>query len=452
MGIGCAGGGAPVGGGGGNNGGGGNGGGTGRVAANPVGLDDKPGYFDLYLLPGQGRAAGDMWANLHIFRLLQFGTNISAELDLPTDMKIQLNRFSIQNRGFNSEPSNAFGPYPNSKTYDTFDFGFGDNQPGGSIQGIEVEDDLGNINQVTVSPAQETMINEFEASAFRGRTSAFQLYINDSMIVFDTPNTAHLDVPAFLAANRSPETGKVRSFLADHLRFDISAIPQAKRPTMPAPLQFPPEESTARSVFFSGDCYAIGDLNPRGVNGSNGLFVFLPPGVNFFEGFYRPQDPTTLVKTYELKQADPSVIGQIRLISALKGTYKDFHEGLTNLHSTEFILLPKTGDGPKQDCVVLSLNGQSIQDMWFGTVDYSGSGSPTFRIYPIKNLYPASTVGEIRGTLPVNNLEGRGGATVSNSGVSSKWWQDVRYGQYKFNTSAPAGLTQTGDFVVYRAP
>lgn len=444
--------------GGGSGGGSGGGGGTtGRVAANPVGLDEKPGYVDMYILPGQGRAPGSIWANFHIFRLIDFATGNAAELDLPNDMKVQLDQFNIQNRGFSTEPSGAVGPYPNSKSYDTLDIVFGDYVPGGSVQGFQLEDDFGGISNLTANPSQETMIGEIEATAYRGRTTSFQLYINDSMVVQDGGGSAHLDVPAFLAANRNPATNKVRAFLADQLRFDISALPQAKRPVMPAgQTQFLPEESTARAVFLNGDCYAIGDLNPRGVNGSNGLFLYLPPngGANFFEGFYRPQDPTTLLKTYELKQADPSVIGQIRLISALKGTYKNFNEAFTNIHTTEFVLLPKTGDGAKQDIVVVTWNGSSITDMWFGTADFGGAAgsSPTFRIYPIKNLYPASTANEIRGTLPVNALEGRAGATVTNNGPSSKWWQNVRYGQFKFNTTAPTGLPQSGDFVVYRAP
>jgi len=259
-------------------------------------------------------------------------------------------------------------------------------------------------------------------------------------------SSATLNTDEFLLQNRNPETGKLRGQLADYIRFDISNVPN--RPLMPSPLQFPPEESRASTVFASGDNWAIGDKNPRGVNGSNGLFVYLTQS-SFFEGFYRPMDPTTQVRSYELKQADPSYVGpDIRLITALKGPYREIDQVFTNLHDVEFILMPKSGDGPKQDVVVLRRNGTTIVDMWFGTVDYNTGGSPSFRIYPIRNLYPASTAGEIRGTLPANDLIGAGNANVSIG--QNNFWQQVRGGTFKFNATPPSGLPASGDFVVFR--
>jgi hypothetical protein len=392
----------------------------------------------VYLLPGQGRAPGSITAQIHVIRFLSNLGEV-AEDPLPVDINLKLDGFNIQNRGFGTDdPQNPNPPFPPSRTFQTLDLTF---------TRFLVEDDFGNQNTFQAAPFQETFLDEGEFTAYRGRTTAMQFYINDSMMIVDNVNgSVGMDRAAFLAANRNPETGKMRGFLSDYLQFDISAVPN--RPLMPSPLQFPPQESRAGKVFATGDSFAIGDKDPRGVNGSNGLFVYLTPS-SFFEGFYRPQDPTTQVKSYELKQADPTVVGpELRLITALKGKYRDYTEVFSNLHDTEFILLPKSGDGPKQDCIVLKRAGGTINNMWFGTVDYSGSGSPTFRIYPIKNLYPASTAGEIRGTLPANDLVGANGQTVSIG--SANYWRNVRYGSYKFNSTPPSGLTSTGDFVVFR--
>lgn len=411
---------------------------TGRDAAT-VNLDPSvPGFFDVYLLPGQGRAPGSITARIHVIRFISDLGEI-AEDPLPIDINLKLDGFNIQNRGFNTDDlQNPGPPYPVSRTFDTLDLTF---------TGFQIEDDFGNQQDVPASPFQETFLDSGEFTAYRGRTTAMQFYMNDSMIDLSTqgPLTASLNRALFLDANRNPETGKMRGFLSDYLQFDISAVPN--RPTMPSPLQFPPQESRASKVFATGDSFAIGDKDPRGVNGSNGLFVYLTPS-SFFEGFYRPQDATTQVKSYELKQADPTVVGELRLITALKGKYRDYTEVFTNLHDTEFILLPKSGDGPKQDAIVLKRSGGTIVNMWFGTVDFSGSGSPTFRIYPIKNLYPASTAGEIRGTLPANDLVGVGEQSVSIG--TANYWRNVRYGTFKFDSTAPSGLTKTGDFVVFR--
>lgn len=393
--------------------------------------------------------------NIHVLRFTS-PLGESAEQESPTDIHLKLDGFNIQNRTFGSDGRAVGPPWPNSRNFTDFELQYGDfaptdngnpNTPDDDLQGFRIEDDFGGVNDVPAFPFLEKFLDSGEFTTYRGRTTSVQFYINDAMIDVDpVTGYASLNRQAFLDANANPETGKMRGFLNDYLEFDISAVPN--RPQMPAPLQFPPQESRASRVFFSGDGYAIGDKDARGVNGSNGLFVYLTPS-SFFEGFYRVQDPTTNLKTFELKQADPTYIGpDIRLITALKGVYRTHTEVLSNLHDVEFILLPKSGDGPKQDVVVIKRNGGTIADMWFGTADFSGSGSPTFRIYPIRNLYPASTSGEIRGTFPANQLDGVGGGTVSSG--TTNYWRDIRYGQYRFDSTIPSGLSKTGDFVVFR--
>ncbi|MEQ1933122.1 MAG: hypothetical protein ABL962_04490, partial [Fimbriimonadaceae bacterium] len=91
----------------------------------------------------------------------------------------------------------------------------------------------------------------------------------------------------------------------------------------------------------------------------------------------------------------------------------------------------------------------AIVDMWFGTADFSPSAGPTFKVYPIKNLYPASVAGEIRGTLSRADLIGPLGAPVDTG--AANWQRAVRGGKFKFN-GTPSGIPKlAGDFTVFRA-
>ncbi len=431
--LGCAGGGVSGGGTGGTGGTGTTGlTGGGRESAT-VNLPDVPGYIDVYLLPGQGRVPGSITAQIDVIRWLS-ALGEQAEAALAPDIFLKTDGENIQGRGINSDTGVPNPPYPDSKTFNTLQV---------TIPQFFVEDVVGNQNAVGGTSA--SFIDNCEVTAYRGRTVGVQLFMNDSMFT-QVGNNMVWDTNAFLTQNSSLATGgKIRGFLSDYLTFDISGVPN--KPTMPAGLQFSPESAQANRVWFSGDAYAIGDRNARAVSGSNGLFVFLTPSA-YIEGFFRPMDATTRVKSYELKQASPQVIGEIRLITALKGVYRDYSEVLSNLHDFEFILIPKSGDGLKQDIVILKRSAGAIVDMWFGTADFAPSAGPTFRVYPIKNLYPASTVGELRGTLPRADLIGVGGVPINPS--APNWQRAVRGGKFKFN-GTPAGISKfSGDFTTLR--
>jgi hypothetical protein len=399
-----------------------------------VNLPDVPGYIDVYLLPGQGRAPGSITAQIDVIRWLS-ALGEQAEAALAPDIFLKTDGENIQGRGINAGDGIPNPPYPDSKTFNTLQV---------TIPNFFVEDTQG--GQQRVNGTSATFNDNCEVTAYRGRSTGVQLYMNDAMFTLGANNTMVWDTTAFLAQNSSVATGgKIRGFLSDYLSFDISAVPN--KPTMPAGLQFAPESSQANRVWFSGDAYAIGDRNPRTVAGSNGLFVFLTPSA-YIEGFYRPMDTTTRVKSYELKQASPQVIGEIRLITALKGIYRDYTEVLSNLHDFEFILIPKSGDGTKQDIVIMKRSAGVIVDMWFGTADFAPSAGPTFRVYPIKNLYPASTVGEIRGVLPRGDLIGANGAPVDTN--AANWWRAIRGGKFKFS-GTPSGISKlNGDFTTFR--
>jgi hypothetical protein len=431
--VGCAGGGAPAPAGGGGGGGGGGGAGGSRVNLNGASGTIPPGLLDVYLLPGQSRAPGSKTVDIDVMRFLAGSTQ--AEDALAGPIRLKLDAFNVQSRAINTDNGQSLGSRPSSITFDSLEMSF---------QQMFREDDGG--NQVSFAGQSLAFPGNFQVTTFPGRVTAVQLFMNDAM-VDETTNAGgnvtglNFNEAAFIAANTNPETGKITGFLSDYVAFDLSAIPPSARPTM---LSDGGAGRPASFVYLSGDSYALSEKDPKGVNGSNGVFEVLTK-FGTFEGFFRPMDATTQRKTYELKQADPSVVPDLRLITALKGIYRDSSEVLANLGTFEFITLPKSTDGPRQEIAVFTRTGTSITAMWFGTADFA---TKTFRVYPIRNVQPASTVGELRGTF--SNFLDKNGAVV-NTGAAN-WWRAVRSGTYTFNAGAtgiPAGNV-TGRFLVFR--
>lgn len=415
-----------------NGGGGGGGGGRDVSTVNLVASSTiPPGLIDMYILPGQGRAPGSKTATIHTTDFFNdSGATTRFSGQLPPDTLIVLDQFNVYNRPISENNGAPQITYPPSVLFDSLDIEFKE---------MTEEDDFGGI---TTSPTEFDKISHgFLLTTLRGRVSALQLKMHDAMFVNSAgPGTLDFDVNRFIFENTNPETGKITSFFSDLVDFDISAVPN--KPKLESPSV---AGQDAFHVYLGGDFYALSQKNAKGVAGSAGEFEILTK-FGTFEGFFRPQDSTTLLKTYELKQADPSQIPPLRLITALKGKYRSVNEVTSNLKDFEFITFPKTGDGAKQEITVLQRTGGTITNMWFGTADYS---TKTFRVYPIKNLQPASTAGELRGNL-VGFADTNGNA-VASSGAN--WWQNVREGTFAF-TGAPAGIpaaNRTGRFLVFRA-
>ncbi len=439
--VGCAGGGEPAANGGG--GGGGGGGGTGRVGStvNLLGQNGvvPPGLVDVYLLPGQGRNPGDKTVSISLVRLLN-GTASGDFSDNQSPIIMPMDLFNVQ-----SVPINAGVQGPQAVSVNLTDLQFG-------LDWISREDDFGNQTRFNadgtggaIRGSTINILGSLGVTAFPGRISALQLNMNGSMVdetVNGSGTVTRLDFNenTFTNANINPSTGKINSFLSDYMEFDISAV--AGKPTLMSPSV---AGLPAQRVFISGDSYALSVKDPVNVNGSAGVFEVLTK-FGTFEGFFRAASPTTQLKTYELKQADPSQVPALRLITALKGIYRDFTEVISNASNFEFITFPKTGDGTKQEIAIVSRTGSTISNMWFGTADFL---TKKFRVYPIKNVQPASTANEVTGTLS-------GFANASNSLINTggaNWWQSVRYGNYSFDT-APAGVPadkRSGSFLVFRS-
>lgn len=432
--VGCAGGGEPAAPG----GGGGGGGGGGITPGSRVNLSGAsgtipPGLIDVYLLPGQSRVPGSKVVDLDVMRFI--GGTRQAEEPLAGVIRLKLDAFNVQSRAINTDDGQSLGNRPSSITFTDLRMDF---------QQRFRENDAGTL--VAFGSQFMEYTDDFQITTFPGRVTAVQLFMNDAMME-ETTNAGgfvtglNFNESAFVAANTNPETGKITGFLSDYVAFDISGLPAAARPTM---LSEGGAGRPASMLFMSGDSFALGEKDPRGVNGSQGVFEVLTK-FGTFEGFFRPIDATTQRKTYELKQADPSVVPDLRLITALKGIYREYSEVLAQMTDFEFITFPKSTDGSRQDIAIVQRAGNNITNMWFGTADYA---TRTFRVYPVRNVQPASTANELRGSF--SNFRDKNGQLVAPSGAN--WWQSVRTGTYTFNVGT-AGIPATnasGRFLVFR--
>jgi hypothetical protein len=288
----------------------------------------------------------------------------------------------------------------------------------------------------------------------RGRHTNVLMKINDGMftqsgnnIVFDEELFYILNKGTTLVENGGSD--KVRGIFSDLISFDISAV--AKKPLIDryGLLTTTPQSQFASRVYFSGDMTALSDKDPFVPGGNKGV-MFVPVGTGGIEGFFRPEDPTTQVKQYELQAQDPHSFDP-KLVPVLRSIYRDFREVLSNLKPFNMITIPKNGDGTEQQVVAFTWDGSQVTDMWFGKVDYSGAGNPTFRLYPIEDLGladPAPTR-ESGGTFSRSKMIDKFGVAVDTN--QTNWWQNVRGGDFTFTYNKPAKVpSANGQFTVYR--
>jgi hypothetical protein len=365
------------------------------------------------------------------------GEPIDRELKLPAEKQIKLNGFEAQAVSFPID----MGPETavlNSRSSDDYVL---------QVENLYVIDESDNKNPAPKADDSEPlMVDEFtdemSFSLFPGRHTALQILLNDAMLTHDTINVTY-DRDLFRSSNINPMSGKFQAFLSDYVMFDISAV--ASRPLLSSDVV---AGKPASRVFVSGDNYALSVFKPYDPTSSNpsiGVFETLTP-FGHIQGIFRPLQATVNLKTYELQQADPRDFdfdGPLHLITALKGYYRDYNEVLADMGSTEMILFPKTGDGPKQELVVIirdtTRTDAPIVDMYFGEVDFSvkvgKKFEPRFKFWPISQLSPASIANQTEGV--IETLTDSRGLTVDTT--AENWWQNVRAGSFRV-TSAAIGL------------
>ena len=436
--VGCAGSGVP-----GDGGGGGGGGGViddGRSVANVNLPPTVAPQIDVYFLPGQGRAVGDLSA--YIRRVYFDDTNGErAEDPLFGGINLLLNGFNAQNKSINAPLQ--YGE--NSRNFTTYQL---------EVEELRViSDDAGNYvsyrgnnNQPLLSGTTSRFTDALSLTAFAGRSTTLQIYLNDAMLGFDGTEPTW-DRASFLSSNTNPTTGKITGFLSDYVAFDISKV--ANRPTMQSPDAV---GQAASLVYFSGDQIALSQA-PAANPTTPRIFEVLTP-FGAIDGTIQFVAAPVNRTQYELKQADPRFIEPPRLITALKGFVRSFDEVVTKAGKFEFMLMPKVGDGVKQDLVILqrTVNGNTahISNMWFGEADFSSAPNPTFKAWSIDQVDDANRTNEVTGNFPASLLYGPGKAKIDTG--ASNWWQSVREGDFVFTTPPPGlpALNQTGRFIVFR--
>lgn len=428
-----------------NSGGGGGGGGGGVIDGRSVATVSLPAnvapQLDVYLLPGQGRALGDIAA---VFNRIYFDdTNGNrAEDTLAPEIALRLNGFNAINRRINTPL--AFGE--NSRRFVNLQL---------EVQKIRIDNGDGTFQEYTGSGGgpilggNEGLFNNLlSVSTFYGRTTSLQLRINDAMLNHNGTNRTW-SRQEFIDQNVNPTTGKITGFLSDYLAFDISQVPA--KPQLQSP---DAAGEDAQVAYFSGDSIALSQAsNPANPSQPKVIEVLTPSSV--IDGTFSYVGNNVNRVVYDLKQGDPSDPGiPPRLLTSLKGYIRPYSEVLANTGGFEFITLPKNVDSSKQDLVIIQRNltavNQPIIAMWFGEVDFAANPAPKFIAWSIDQVDNASRTNEIIGTLPKALLLGPGKTAVDTKQL--KWWQNVREGDYTFTTAPPGLPTKyaTGRFVCFR--
>lgn len=435
--FGCAGSGVP-----GSTSGGGSGGGSGGDGRSVAAVNlpaAVPPYIDVYFLPGQGRALGSPTA---VIRRVYFDdiTGDRAEDDLAPDLFLKLDDFNAQNRRINAPLE--FGE--NSRYFTQIRF---------EVLRFMIDDGAGGFSYIPSSSNSNPQFtiprNDVSLTAFSGRTSALQIYLNDAMFNFNvSPPTFNAQL--FRDQNLNPTTNKFTSFLSDYIEFDISNV--TSKPIMQSPDAV---GQAAQRVYFSGDAISLSQA-PAGDPTTPVVFETLTP-FGAIDGTIRFFNAPINKKQYELKQADPRFLAPPRLITAVKGLVRPYEEVVSGAGDFEFITLPQNIDGREQDLVIVQRSGSTIINMWFGEVLWYGKNAqnatitdPQFRAWPIDQLPNANRTGEINGVFPKAKLKSAG--NVQTDTAQLKWMQGVREGDFEFRT-APAGLPTkylTGRFIVFR--
>jgi hypothetical protein len=425
--IGCGG----SGGGGGKNDDGGSGDGGGNGGGPQVVLPPN-GTIDVALVPGAGRAPGDMWG---IFRRAYFDDGIEPQpFQQVTDQKLQLNAYgtplqipvSVDFRQ-TTQDTRRFQDY-------TFD-----------MESMQFADDAGNIRTLEqINNVPFTFTGAADIRVFKGRRTGFQVFLDSTMFSVDDtqlPTFGIFNPQRFLEVNvpDSSAGSKMQGFLADYVSFDISQIPDTQKP------RFSDNNAIANRVFFSGDGYAIG-----GAPGANNKYEALT--LNTFQPISGRFQPPTVIAgkpapgTYSLLQNDPSQIDpeNAKLIS-LVGIWYEHFQVVTDQGATQMIAFPRSRDDNFQDVVLVTQTKQNtangvrytIKDLKWGYIEYSVDTSNN-KLF----LFSARDLTNGAGATPV--ATGKVTDLVGPNGTTANTTSEVRSAKYTLTGGG------SGTLIVFR--
>ncbi len=303
-------------------------------------------------------------------------------------------------------------------------FGIGESSQSFSEYPLEIAQFLQRNDDGTTSPLTSPDSTAFappvpfdaEVSVFPGRISSLSVRLDDTMVGWDIPN----GVPAFnpdifIAGNYNPIYNAMVSQFSDYISFDISGVDSA--PTLSI------SGDPADRVYFSGDGYAMS----VGM-GSGSEFELLDPIVvqNGKVTTGPPIGPAgSQIDGANLFILDDTGPDTSRFTSVIGTWYEHFNKIISSSEVTgvAFPTSRETGfidTNERQQFVLYKSNGNSVTDLWYGSIFYNPLGDPTqatFKLYPVETIDDAIPASEVEGTISniliVNGSARRGDWTVT---------------------------------------
>lgn len=424
-----------------------------------INLPNTPGTLDFTFLTGAGRAAGDRTAVVR--RINASDANGTVETRLSGERRLVLNRYSSQILDLSVPTLNL-----TSREFTNIQFDV-----------LRYEEESLNDDGTTSTATYSSVANipvDLPASVrvFPGRTVHIPFYLDTDTISVD-PSTgrASFSLTNFQSINFRPEQEKtIQGTLADYMAFNVSGMSAGNRPTLS-------NGNVATRVFFSGDGYALADLDP--FTGSSVNFEPLLPGGQQDVALGRLAAPSSIPSqggtagetpgTYSMVQANPTDTSNLTRITSLQGTWRDHYRQrinssnavsnvgyLSNAPEFTMVTIPSSEDNGRQDLIAVAQtfttnsNGTRtavISNCYFGYVDYDTN---RFFMYPIKNITSViggsgsggSAQGEVNGTIS---------ATLNSGGTATSTVGSIRSGSFTISSGGtPTGFPSSGRFVVFR--
>lgn len=385
------------------------------------------GQIQAVFLSGQrDRAAGSQIAVLNLIEFTDpFGNAVPAidQQSFP-NLRVRLDSFTMNIRTFSAPLFNL--PV---RVFTEFPF---------EIFSIEEEQADGTTQQVSARFPAFQVQNPFDINlpVFAGRQSAIQFRLDDATVNYDIgTDQLNFDSDRFVSLNYDPSINKIRAFLSDQFAFDLSAMPEGKRPTMSG-------GDPADKAFFNGDAIAIGN----GFN-TDTSFELLDP-VRIQNGILREgpilggtQAPNTYTVLTDRSSIDPTKI------TAVYGTWRDWTGSLSNFKSEVMVAMPSseetvtpvTEGADEQQVVYFKLNDeQQIVEMYQGILKYLRDETGlitggTIKMWPIDQVDDADAANQVDGFLqnftigtyveqtstgPVTRYYVKNGDFILNQGIS----------------------------------
>lgn len=438
---------------GGSSGGGSGGGGVftrGPVPNFPAGERDYGQVF-VYILTGQGRAPGNLYA---VFSDLDITDDFGSVRYLSGQpIGVNLSQYTPDNNLRLLVPFTSTTATANSRFFQEFPL----RPQRFVVEGSGGTPDFGPGNGAAITSFPSPLgTYPSRIRAFPGRDTFIPLFLDDavftvsgSSIAFDDAQFRTLNLPS----TDDPATSdRIVGTLSDFVRFDISALAAADRPNLAGISNPAVAGAPATHVFFSGDSYAIGS------GGATGAFEVLTlDPTSPLEGTFRTAPSTgfsgtAFPNTYSLRQPNPTDLDPdpttVSRITSLYGRFRTEAQVFTSgsLSTFDVILFPNSQESYNAtrpgDLVAIQRNASgTIVNFYFGEANLTDG---RFVLYPIRNIVSAS---------PDDGITGSFSGLLNRNGLATLDEPSVRSGTWTFDagqSTIPGSFPNTGVFSVFR--